>query len=318
VRARVAGGGDGVVALVGIPPARATASPSARKLDPCTRSAHERPVASGARELIGNAALASGGGPLAARGDRREGHGGPDEGADARRAAGHGALTISPVPAVRADGHATFRGVSSRWIVILQGALSCAPRRAALSTMKAEFARRVKKYSVCLAMKAGRRAGVVIIAVLGGSLYPSGSRASDALPKPTTTEVQAAGNESNAGQSANHESGRAARALGWVSLSIGAEAAVVAGVTSFVLLHEKAIRDDSCDAQRVCSQHGLDANATIASIVPWNTAAWVVAAVGIGAGAFLLFTNRSDTGRRTMITVSPAAAGVAVRLWSSF
>jgi hypothetical protein len=183
--------------------------------------------------------------------------------------------------------------------------------------MKAEFAGRVKKYSVCLAMEAGRRAGALIIAV-SWALYPSGSSASDTPPKPTTTEVRPAGNEPNAAPVADNGSGRAARVLGWVSLSIGAEAAVVAGVTSFMLLHEKGMRDDNCDAQRVCSQRGLDANGTIASIVPWNTAAWIVAAAGIGAGAFLLLTHRSDTGRRTMITVSPTIAGVGVRLWSSF
>jgi hypothetical protein len=173
-----------------------------------------------------------------------------------------------------------------------------------------------------MTMETGRRAGVVItavvIAVCGVVLYPSGSHASDALPTPATAAGPPVGNGSSGAPAASHESGRAARALGWVSLSIGAEAAVVAGVTSLMLLHEKSTRDDNCDAERVCSQRGLDASGTIASIVPWNTAAWIVAAAGIGAGAFLLFTNRGDTGRRTVITVSPTAAGLGLRLWSSF
>jgi hypothetical protein len=192
--------------------------------------------------------------------------------------------------------------------------------RATPEAMKAEFAGRVKD-AIEKAMEAVRRAGVVsaaIVVLVLGVLYPSGSQASDARPAPDLAEARPAGNEADNPPPAHHRSGRAARTLGWVSLSLGAEAAVIAVVTSFLLLHEKSVRDDNCDAQRACSQRGLDADGTIASLVGWNTASWIVAAAATGAGAFLLLTNRSDSGRQTTIAISPNSAGVGVRLWSSF
>jgi hypothetical protein len=141
-----------------------------------------------------------------------------------------------------------------------------------------------------------RRAGIVLVGT-ACLLYSGNSLAEDAA--------------------ATRSSGRAARVLGWVSLSLGAEAAIVAVTTSFLLLHEKNVRDAECDAQKICSQRGLDANSTIASLVPWNTASWIVAAAGIGGGAVLLLTHRPDT-RQTAMGVAPSAGGLDLKLWSTF
>jgi hypothetical protein len=145
-------------------------------------------------------------------------------------------------------------------------------------------------------MNAVRRAGVVLVAT-AWLLYSADSHAED--------------------PAAGRSSGRTARVLGWVTLSLGAEAAIVAVTTSFLLLHEKNVRDAECDAQKTCSQRGLDANSSIASLVSWNTASWIVAAAGLGGGAFLLLTHRPEA-RQTAIGVSPSAAGVELKLWSTF
>jgi hypothetical protein len=145
-------------------------------------------------------------------------------------------------------------------------------------------------------MNAARRAGIVLVAT-AWLLYTADSHAED--------------------PAAGRQSGRTARVLGWVSLSLGVEAAAIAITTSFLLLHEKNVRDAECDAQKTCSQRGLDANTAIGSLVGWNTASWIVAAAGLGGGVVLLLTNRPEA-RQTGIGVSPNAAGVELRLWSTF
>jgi hypothetical protein len=106
--------------------------------------------------------------------------------------------------------------------------------------------------------------------------------------------------------------------LGWVSLAVGAEAAIVAIVTSGMLVHEKSILDAQCDAQKLCSPAGLDAAGSISSLTPWNTGTWVAAALGVGAGAALLLTGRPDAPGSTAITWTPDGAGPGVGVRSRF
>jgi hypothetical protein len=85
-----------------------------------------------------------------------------------------------------------------------------------------------------------------------------------------------------------------------------------------MLLHEKAVRDEECNAQKLCSQRGLDANGSIATVVGWNTAAWIVMAAGLGAGAYLLFTNRPDSKPSATIAVAPNPKGIEIGLHGAF
>jgi len=112
-----------------------------------------------------------------------------------------------------------------------------------------------------------------------------------------------------------HDGRAARRTLGWVSLAVGAEAAIVAVVTSGILVHDKDVLDAQCNAQKLCSPAGVNAAGTISSVTPWNTGAWIAAAAGLGAGTILLLTNRPDAPGATAITVSPegSAPGVGLR-----
>ena len=94
---------------------------------------------------------------------------------------------------------------------------------------------------------------------------------------------------------------RMRRVLGWVTLSIGIEAAILAAATSALIEHQKGIRDDGCNAQKVCDAGGFAAVGTIDTLVPWNTASWFVAAAGLSAGTALLLTSQpeSDGARRS-------------------
>jgi hypothetical protein len=169
-------------------------------------------------------------------------------------------------------------------------------------------------YSLVLNMRIQR--GVWWAVLLCSALLPRSSFAADATEAPAPAASapveHRADTESGAKEAESTQRRRALRNIGWISLAIGAEAAVVASVTSVMLLSEKSVRDDQCNAQKVCSPHGLDANGTIATLVSWNTAAWIATAVGVGAGVALLLTNRPVSRLQPTVAVAPNAASVGL------
>lgn len=138
----------------------------------------------------------------------------------------------------------------------------------------------------------------------------------DTTTAPTTgTQRTASGTD---GSDPGRDPHRMRRVLGWVSLSIGVEAAVVAVATSLFIEHQKSVRDDGCNAQKVCNPQGFAAVNTISTIVPWNTASWFVAAAGLGAGAVLLIISPSESEHKTAIILSPGPSGLGLGLRSTF
>jgi hypothetical protein len=98
-----------------------------------------------------------------------------------------------------------------------------------------------------------------------------------------------------------------ARTFGWLSLTVGAEAAVVATVTSVIMLDDKSTRSSDCNAEKVCSSSGFTANTQIGSFAGWNAGAWVVAAAGLGLGSYLLITH-PPAKRTPALTLGPGSA----------
>lgn len=109
-----------------------------------------------------------------------------------------------------------------------------------------------------------------------------------------------------------------ARMAGWISIGVGSLAGVVALGTSVSMLHDKSVRDAGCNASKVCSPDALGANADIAGTAGWNLGAYVVAAAGLGIGAFLVISNPADPETATAVGVSPTASGATVSLRGSF
>ena len=109
-----------------------------------------------------------------------------------------------------------------------------------------------------------------------------------------------------------------ARMWGWISIGIGGSAALVALGTSIVMLHDKSVRDDNCDASKGCTTAGLSANNELGQMVGWNIGAWAVAAVGLGVGAFLVLTNPSDKEMGTQVGVGQTGSGTGFLLRSTF
>jgi hypothetical protein len=113
-------------------------------------------------------------------------------------------------------------------------------------------------------------------------------------------------------------SSRTARTYGWVGVGVGAEAAVAALVTSVIILHDKSVRDANCSTEKICSQAALDANQDIGLLEGWNAGAWIVAAAGLGIGAYLILTEPADGGQRTAVAIGPIGSGTGLALRSSF
>jgi hypothetical protein len=113
-------------------------------------------------------------------------------------------------------------------------------------------------------------------------------------------------------------SSRSRRTLGWISVAIGSEAALVAIATSFMMLHEKSVRDAHCDASKFCSSEGFDANSSLEALTWWNVGAFGVAAAGLGVGAVLLLTNPRESERTTSIVVAPNGSGAGLGLRGTF
>ncbi len=145
---------------------------------------------------------------------------------------------------------------------------------------------------------------------------PSESAVSSGVPPEGTDVEPGAGGTNPAGD--QRDPHRVRRYWGLAILSVGVEAAIVAGVTSILILHQKSIRDDGCNAQKVCDEDGKNAASTIDTIVPWNTASWIVGAVGVTAGLVLVLTSQPKAGPETMLTVSPALAGASIGIRSTF
>ena len=109
-----------------------------------------------------------------------------------------------------------------------------------------------------------------------------------------------------------------ARGFGWLGIAVGAEAAIAATATSIAIVDYKSTRDSGCNAQKVCSADGLNANGQIGSLVGWNAGAWVLAAAGLGIGSYLILTHPLDKGRPLSITLAPSGTTAGLGLGGSF
>ena len=95
------------------------------------------------------------------------------------------------------------------------------------------------------------------------------------------------------------------RTLGWVVGGIGL-AGVGTAVATGVLLVDKRSKIEASCPDKVCStQESVDLAASGKTLLVVNTVAWVVGAVGLGLGAYLVL---SPSGSRTTTALVPAAS----------
>jgi len=134
----------------------------------------------------------------------------------------------------------------------------------------------------------------------------------------TSPPPQSSGTAAAQARASGDRPERTARTLGWISLGVGAEAAVVALVTSGMMLHEQSVRGGGCDDRKICTTAGFDANLSLGQTGGWNAAAWIVALSGLGVGSYLLWRNPSDGGSHAEVAVDPVGTGVGLGVRSRF
>lgn len=151
-----------------------------------------------------------------------------------------------------------------------------------------------------------REAASTAVEIVPGAATPT----SAATETPATESHEAS---SPAAEQTTPRFGR--RQLGFVIGGIGI-AGVGVGVTAGVLtLGKKSTADSQCDPVRqICSQEGHDAASAGRTLAAISTVGWIVGAVGVGAGAYLVLTSYGSKSSSTALetTVLPGGAALAV------
>lgn len=102
------------------------------------------------------------------------------------------------------------------------------------------------------------------------------------------------------------------RTWAYVTGGIGVVGIVVAAITGGMLLANNSTIKAHCDTNNKCSNEGLDAVSSSRTLMPINTASWVVGVLGLGGGTVLYFTAPSTD------TTAAHAQGLAIRVRGEF
>jgi hypothetical protein len=129
-----------------------------------------------------------------------------------------------------------------------------------------------------------------------------------AADTPREDAVEAEGGE----PAARLDRRRTLRTLGWISVGVAGESLLVAIPTSIILLQKKGDLNSDCNAQKQCSQAGLNEANSLPALTVVNTISWALAAVGAGAGIILLYTTKPDGEHKATVSVSPGVGGAVV------
>jgi hypothetical protein len=94
------------------------------------------------------------------------------------------------------------------------------------------------------------------------------------------------------------------RTLGWVVGGIGVAGVGTAAVSGLMLVNQRSKVETLCPDKSCSTQQGVDAAAMGKTLLVVNTAGWVVGAVGLGLGAYLILSPSSS---RVTTALVPAA-----------
>jgi hypothetical protein len=99
------------------------------------------------------------------------------------------------------------------------------------------------------------------------------------------------------------------RTAALASFAIGATAGIFAVGSSIQMLADEKTRSADCNAQKVCSPAGLQANSELGINGATNVALWAVTMSGLGVGTFLILTNPANRASTTSVGIAPNASG---------
>lgn len=107
------------------------------------------------------------------------------------------------------------------------------------------------------------------------------------------------------------------RSIGYVVGGVGAASLVVGAVTGAMAMGKKSTFDSECDANKYCTQAGLDAESSGRSLATVSTVTFGLGLVGVGLGAYLVLREDGPQGG-TALGVLPVHGGGAFRMARSF
>lgn len=108
------------------------------------------------------------------------------------------------------------------------------------------------------------------------------------------------------------------RTVAYVLGGAGIAGVVTGLVTGAMLMSRKSTVDEHCAADGACDPTGADAAASGKALVPINTVAWAVGAVGLGAGAYFFFTASPTTSARSASSQHASCTGALLQVGGVF
>lgn len=127
-------------------------------------------------------------------------------------------------------------------------------------------------------------------------------------PQPAQGDVQVSAAGANSGGFGKKQWGFVAGGVGLVGIGVGI-------TTGIMALGKKSTADEQCsDALQRCSQEGHDAASSGRTLAAVSTVGWIVGALGVGAGAFLILTSDGEKGPVTALETRPVPGGAALSL----
>jgi hypothetical protein len=156
-------------------------------------------------------------------------------------------------------------------------------------------------------------------------LREGGSASIEIVPGPEKPQGEGtpAAESTGSGQSAttadDGSSGFGKKEVGFVIGGVGV-VGVGVGITAGILaLGKKSTANSQCDdARQICSQEGHDAASSGRTLAAVSTVGWIVGALGVGAGVYLVLTSSGDKGPATALATHAIPGGAALSVTHRF
>lgn len=114
------------------------------------------------------------------------------------------------------------------------------------------------------------------------------------------------------------DQGSSRRTWGYVAGGIGVAGLGLGTIAGILALGKKSDVDADCPADKLCnSSKGPDAADSGRTLARLSTVGWIVGAVGVGAGAYLILSSDSG-GSKTALQASPTVGGAQLGLFRTW
>jgi hypothetical protein len=138
----------------------------------------------------------------------------------------------------------------------------------------------------------------------GGAPAPGGGSSSEPPPQ--------------SAKAGKKQPSRDLRNAGWASLAIGGVAGLFAIGSSIIMLEDEQTRSSNCNANKVCTPAGAQADYSLANNAAPNVALWALTITGLGVGAYFILTNPRGAADAVSVGVTPNGSGANLAIRGAF